>query len=339
MTLTVRDKGIDYSGARPAPADIVHNGGRFVLRYSAGAASAAAHSDHHDVVWKLITPAEFHALVDAGLDVIANSEWSKARITEGHAAGHADGAADLALWRSCGLAKGASIYVSWDDAPNHELFDKVANYLAAYGEALDGVYHVDLYAGDPALVEMKRRGLIRFGWRPNADSWSGNGHFYQTNKVAEVTQVSGAHIWQNGNYWYGNKADEDIILRTPVGSHRESAAHPIPTPPDDPSITHLPAGVPAWPFPNTTDYFGLITGPLQSHGGDPQFDSAAIIADVVRIQKTLVRHGYAGHVAPGWADGRYEQPTAAAVRRFQRAHELPQNGEIRIRDWRVLFSP
>jgi hypothetical protein len=228
MTLTVGARGIDYSGARPAPADIVHNGGRFVLRYSAGAASSPSHPRFEDVKWKLITPAEFRALVGAGLDVIANSEWYETRVTEGRGAGQADGSADLALWRACGLAKGASIYVSWDSVPNRRHFDAVAEYLRAYRDALGGRYQVDLYAGDPALAEMKRRGLIRYGWRPNADSWSGNGSFWQTNQIGRVSTVSSAHIWQDGNYWFGHDADENVILRLPVGSHREAAGHRMP---------------------------------------------------------------------------------------------------------------
>lgn len=221
MSLAVHDKGIDYAYSHPSPASIKASGAQFVLRYSAGVASDPANPSHHLNAGKLITPGEFRALLAAGLDVIANSEWYEERVTEGAAAGRADGAADYALWRACGLARDASIYVSWDADPNPSHFNGVAAYLAAYRAALNGYYHPDLYAGDPAIVEMKRRGLIRYGWRTNADSWSHNGYYYRGSPDA-VAKVTSAHIWQDGNVWYGGTADQDTILRLPVGSHRET---------------------------------------------------------------------------------------------------------------------
>src|SRR6266536_803380 len=109
--LAVYDRGIDYSGLRPNPfSDPAKSGAKFVIRYSAGAGN-----NRRDTQWKLCGKDELRHLVAAGYDVIANSEWSASRVTEGAAAGTADGAADLAFWKARGLAKGASIYVSWDE--------------------------------------------------------------------------------------------------------------------------------------------------------------------------------------------------------------------------------
>lgn len=250
-TLAAYDRGVDYSGLRPsltgsnAPS---RWGGKFVIRYSAGAGNHVEATQ-----WKLCRPDEFRALVAAGYDVIANSEWYESRATEGAAAGKADGAADLAFWKSCGLAKGASIYVSWDEGqPDASKHDELAAYLRAYEQALGGYYHVDLYAGDVAIAAMLKAGVIRYGWRAMSDSWSDNGSFYMPGsgwkaEAAKVAKVSPAHIWQNGNRWYNGQADENVILRTPVGSHLEAGKSPQPGPKPKPvgpvPVVNPPAGV------------------------------------------------------------------------------------------------
>jgi LysM repeat protein len=221
--LALYDRGIDYSGFRPSPVgDPARHGARFVLRYSAGVGNG-----RQKTLWKRCGKTELRDIVAAGLDFIANSEWYESRATEGAAAGADDGAADLAFWRARGLAKGASIYVSWDEGqPDTRKHTKLAAYLNAYDKALGGYYHVDLYAGDVAIAAMRTKGLIRYGWRAMADSWSDNGSYYRPSNwkavARTVATVSQAHIWQNGNRWYDGRADENVILRLPVGSHLEA---------------------------------------------------------------------------------------------------------------------
>lgn len=251
--LAIGDLGIDFSGARPTPEAIKKAGAKFVVRYSAGAASATSHPSHDSIVWKLITPKEFKSYVDAGIDVIANDEWYESRIAEGAKAGREDGAAALAHWKSCGYGKGASIYSSWDTAPIPSKWDDVAAYLAAYETALAGYYHVDCYAGTPALRAFLNRHRIRYGWRPNAGSWSNDGLPYQpdtgsaakrSNLVSLAQHSTPAHVWQTGNYWWNKSADENLILRLPVGSHFEATAtnEKPPTPKPDPTPKPVPPG-------------------------------------------------------------------------------------------------
>src|SRR5690242_18583685 len=83
MSLKPGDLVIDYSYARPSLAKAKHAGARAVIRYSAGAATEPSHASHADNAGKLITPAEFKAILAAGLDVIANDEWYEDRVTEG----------------------------------------------------------------------------------------------------------------------------------------------------------------------------------------------------------------------------------------------------------------
>jgi hypothetical protein len=281
MSLAAAQRGIDYSYSRPSLAEAVKAGSGFVVRYSAGAATAPSHSSHAINSGKLITPAEHKAILASGQDVVANDEWYTTRITERvvlhpdrgpqqvkglealmlaakldlgdklpddhpdmltyvSSAARADSAAALALWRSCGHAKGSSIYVSWDAAPVTSKWAAVDAYLDTYDTGLGGYYHADCYAGSGYLRHALGLKLIRFGWRPNAGSWSGDGLPYQPDtssaaKRAALVKLAlsktPAAIWQTGNYWFGKNADENMLLRPQIGSHMQAAATPPPKPP------------------------------------------------------------------------------------------------------------
>jgi hypothetical protein len=112
--LNVFDRGIDFADAQVGLNDIKRQGAKFIIRYSAGAASAEGHPSHNAVKWKLCGLDEIHNTVAAGLDFFANSEWTVDRVTQGYAAGHEDGVADLAFWKARGLNPGSAVYYSWD---------------------------------------------------------------------------------------------------------------------------------------------------------------------------------------------------------------------------------
>jgi LysM repeat protein len=274
--LAAFERGIDYSGFKlPSLDRPAKFGARFVLRYSAGAASDPDHESHGDVAWKLCGRHELRRLVAAGYDFVANSEWTTSRITEGADAGAEDGAADLVFWRKRGLAAGASIYVSWDQGqPAPHKHRRLAAYLRAYQKALRGHYHVDLYAGDVAIAAMLERGLIRYGWRAMSDSWSSNGDHFRPGRhwkaeAKQVAKVSPAHIWQTGNSWFGGGADENVILAVPIGSHREAlngkAVAPKPdAAPKPPVLLAAPTPVP----PTSGDQATAVTGIYRVKPGD-----------------------------------------------------------------------
>lgn len=265
--MNLGDLGIDFSMARPSHGTMGLSGAQFAIRYSAGAASNPAHPSHPMVAPKLVTPAEFRQLLADGFDVVANDEWYESRVTEGASAGALDGAAAHALWSACGLAKGASIYVSWDQAPNPAKWPAVEAYLLAFDKALQGDYHVDMYGGTPILKHLLAKGIIRYGWRPNAGSWSGDNLPYQPDtstpakRAALATQAQAAtpaHIWQTGNYWFGQSADENLIVRTPVGSHKEALNVTAPKPSPHPAPSPAPSDLPTtgewsvrWTNPDT----------------------------------------------------------------------------------------
>lgn len=92
----------------------------------------------------------------------------------------------------------------------------------------------------------------------------------------------------------------------------------------------------AWPsYMKVGDFFGLISGPDDSHGGiDAQERS-----DVQAIQRRLQDLRFAPD-RPGWADGIFEQPTKDSVTLWQHAR-MPGTtrfGEVWPDDWQVLFT-
>lgn len=240
------DLGLDYASARPAPKAIAKAGAKFVFRYTAGAATDPNNPSHHLNASKIIQPREFDALLHAGLDIIANDEWYETRITEGRAAGEQDAKAAAAHWKACGYAEGATIYVSWDAAALAGQFAAVDAYRQGYAHVANdiGGYQLDVYAGTPYLRHFAAlhhtEGAHAFGWRPNAGSWSNDGLPYKPRTrtkaqrarlVQQALTATPACVWQTGNYWFGVSCDENMILRTPVGSHLEAVAATQPSAP------------------------------------------------------------------------------------------------------------
>jgi hypothetical protein len=134
-----------------------------------------------------------------------------------------------------------------------------------------------------------------------------------------------------GAAWGGHSCPGDIR----IGQRQRiltlaGGGGPTPTVPTGPHLRrpwpgYMPAG----------NFFGLITGPDESHGGI----NAAERADVMAIQRRLQGLRFAPD-APGWADGIFEQPTKNAVTLWQHAH-MPGTeffGEVWHDDWNKLFT-
>jgi hypothetical protein len=331
--------GLDSSGLNAvanAPA-AKRAGIGYWFRYSAGQGNTSSKSQ-----FKLAKVGEIAAIGKAGIQFIANSEWYANRCEEGASAGHADGVADLAFWKSRGLARGSSIYVSWDVAPSSSKYAAVEAYLRAYNTALGGYYHGDgFYAGIPALVHFSQIGLIRHGWIPSAAGWSTpnldiSDNYAPPAKTAwdlwfpTQSQVQPAMdwikgrmaghklvscVWQDGNQHFNHGADDNVILLPgPLGSHQEAAAGGGTGPIVKPPVTPPPAtkhygpmhghGVPSTIARGTQQYYGSIDGPKASHGGFNAGERPA----VKLIQQQLEFLGFVpGHSGPdGWADGIFD---------------------------------
>lgn len=333
----VRTLGLDSAGLNAvANAPAARAAGIvYWCRYSAGQGNTSTKSQ-----FKLTRVGEIAGIAKAGIQFIANSEWYNNRVEEGTNAGHADGVADLAFWKSRGLARGASIYISWDVAPNPAKYGAVEQYLRAYNTALGGYYRADgLYAGIPALVHFSQIGLIKHGWVPSASSWSMPNvdipdTFAPPAKTAwdlwfptqsqvqpAITYLLGrlaghklvSCIWQDGNQRFNHGADDNVILLSgPLGSHQEAAAgvDPIINPPKPPVVTkhYGPMhghGVPGIIARGSQQFFGSIDGPKASHGGF----NAGERPSIKLLQQQLIFLGYvSGHsnINDGWADGIFD---------------------------------
>ena len=354
MTVAGYTYGLD-SATSGIDANQAHaSGSQFHLRYSAGQASEAGNPSHARNSFKLTKPGEITAILNSGQLFGANDEWYESRMTEGGGAGAADGQAARRYWESVELPYGSWIVPSWDEAPNASKFGAVADYHKAFTDGLGGVYgNRGLYAGIPAQAHLASLGLIDWGWIPESCSWSGlpNWYYQPTDAqlpgccadVAARCRQAGlkAAIWQNGNKWFGNQADENVILYGDLhssfgfvgGSTPDKPPAPTPTPPSGGSTgPHHGRG---WPsYMPRGHYFGDIHGPAKSHGGY----YAAEKPDVKAIQQQLIWGGFVpGQTNPnsGWADGIFEQPTTDAVTRFQHAH-MPGTqyyGQVWSDDW------
>lgn len=228
-TLVAGAYGID-TAEQITPADTYASGGRFTIRYSAGQGNNLAITQ-----FKLCRIGEIEQIIASGQDFVANSEWYTDRVTEGANAGRADALMDLEFWKRRGYAQGASIYCSWDTFPDPNKWGAVDDYLNSYRDAMNGYYLPDCYAGTPYLRHALGKGVIKYGWRPNAGSWSsGDGLPYQPThqwieaNLARCQAETPAAIWQTGNYWFIVGADEDCLLRPNIGSHLQTLSPYIP---------------------------------------------------------------------------------------------------------------
>jgi hypothetical protein len=95
----------------------------------------------------------------------------------------------------------------------------------------------------------------------------------------------------------------------------------------------------AFPLP-ANEWYGDINGPDASHGGF----HASEMPTVAAIQLALIAGGFVPGItaadkadATAWSDGRFEQPTIDAVKRFQAAHGLEVDGQVGPKTWAAMF--
>lgn len=182
--------------------------------------------------------------------------------------------------------------------------------------------HGGFNAQEQVWVKQIQQALQAKGFAPNVPGWA-DGIFEQPTKDA-VAAWQRAHMpgtTRFGEVWWD---DWEVLIQGKSGSNPTPA--PTPTPP--------PSNIPAFPLPQN-HYFGLITGPNESHGGYYENERQW----VKLIQQALQRKGFAPNY-PGWADGIYEQPTKDAVAAWQRA-AMPGTtrfGEVWWDDWAQLLK-
>jgi LysM repeat protein len=244
------DRWIDYSGLRPDHRTVVQNGAKGVLRYLSEPIPSTA--------WKRITVSEKDAILASGLDLILNWEWYEGRCLEGYGAGVHDGQAARAQALALGYPRGASIYFSHDTGARNDA--AVVAYFRGAQAGLGSDYHADVYSGFDVVELILNYGLARYGWQTLA--WSGG-------------RIGRAHLYQNGNQWFGNGADENIVRSRPLGSWRDHAGGPAPETNPDP--------VPIAPSPVSGDLLYTVRSgdnltSIAAEYPDPSITAASIAA-------------------------------------------------------------
>lgn len=182
--------------------------------------------------------------------------------------------------------------------------------------------HGGYYAQETTWVRQVQTALQRVGAAPNVAGWA-DGRWEQPTTDAMRKWEASVGRAQDGRC---DVSDWNVLVKG------QSAPAPVPAPPAN------TGGAGAFPLPSG-HYFGLVTGPNESHGGYYVSERPYI----KRIQQALIRKGYVPGVSDpnsGWADGVFEQPTADAVARFQRA-EMPGTtffGQVWWDDWAKLLG-
>lgn len=223
---------------------------------------------------------------------------------------------DYSRWRDPNGADGP--YVSWKYACAGDFDHKNKSDLRKM--------HADVLS---ELMRGQHPMICEFIGKP----WANKPVYYwaRWNGIDVLQRYTGAgHDHWSHFSWFRSKVNQRAYLWVPA-----------PTP-SGPTLHR------SWPsYMPSGHYFGLITGPSQSHGGYYQKFSTAHPderPDIKAIQKRLIKLGYVPGVTDpnaGWADGVFEQPTKEAVTKWQKAKynvSTTRYGEVWPDDWKHLFT-
>jgi len=332
--------GID-SASRVDSHVAKQKGAVFQVRYSAGAATDVNHQAHHLNAHKLLERGELQAILQAGLDFIANDEWFIDRKLGGAAAAEQDAPAVLAYWRAHGLAPGSTIMLNHDTglADDSDLREFDA-YHDRYNRILDGEYVADGFYGPQAVARhLLQGGRIKHFWIPegasffekkapidpnyappartNWDLWAPTpaqvkpAIAYIHKKLADILPALQSVVWQDLNKWFGKAADENIVIKGDrFGSHLDNAS-PAGEPPVPPATAPVHGNpirgmaVPGVIARGSGRYLGSIDGPANSIGGANPAEQR-----IVKLWQQFLIWGrfVPGHsqTNDGWADGIFD---------------------------------
>lgn len=152
------------------------------------------------------------------------------------------------------------------------------------------------------------------------------------NRYICLEQAGGDSGWQRRTHDIGRNGYKAYRYKDVVDDPAPAPKPPAPAPPAKPKPTLRRK----WTLPAGNHFYGLITGPDNSHGGWKSDERD----DVKAIQQRLQVLGFAPKT-PGWADGKFEEPTKDAVARWQRtkyASKTTRYGEVWSDDWVRLFT-
>lgn len=183
---------LDYSFARPDLAAAKAAGAVGVIRYLAPPDPGNA---------KILTPTERDQILAAGLDLALVYESYAARALEGRQAGAQDALIALAGARGLDYPPGACLYFAVDTDVTS--IYPVLDYFRAVRLEVGDAYKVGVYGEYDVVEAVMAARLADYGWQTVA--WSAG------------QRSTSAVVYQNGQQWFGNAADENEVTG-PVGS-------------------------------------------------------------------------------------------------------------------------
>lgn len=207
-------KVLDYSFARPDPAQIVSEGFGGVMRYLSPNAG------------KNLTNEECNNLRSHGLAIGLVWEWYANRANEGKQAGVEDARAALNQARDLGFPDYCPIYfaVDWDASEAQQ--GNINNYFEGVREVFSG-RKLGVYGGYYVVKRLFDAQLINYGWQTYA--WSGG----QWDPRAQLRQTLNGQ-W-SGQVDFGESTQDDW---GGWAADRPAQPHPDPTPAPAPAGTH-----------------------------------------------------------------------------------------------------
>lgn len=205
--------GLDFSWARPSPAQLADDGYAFVCRYLSRDAS------------KSLSATEAAGYIANGLAVVSNWEDYAQAPLDGWDQGLADAHAAVAQHAACGGGPDDPIYfsVDFDVAPSQ--YAAVVSYMRAINGVI-GVARTGAYGGYYVIQRLFDDGLIAYGWQTFA--WS----YGSWDPRAQLRQIS-----VNDDY-YGSAVDTNEAWSAAYGGWGQ--ATPPSAPPEAAVILNHP---------------------------------------------------------------------------------------------------
>jgi hypothetical protein len=215
-------KGLDYSWARPNPAEIKARGYDFVCRYLSYDAG------------KNISPQEAQDLLNNNLGIILVWESTATRALAGKQAGIEDAWEALNQANAIGQPNYLPIYMAVDFDATESQQGAIDDYLRGAAQVF-GSDWVGVYGGFYIVKRCLDHGTAKWGWQTLA--WSGG-------------QVDPrVHIYQNGGTDFNNRADINEARQDNFGQWVRNVAPPAPAP--EPAPVPEPTPTPEPPAPTS----------------------------------------------------------------------------------------